>query len=305
MSERRFSAYAWGVLAFNIAVILWGAVVRATGSGAGCGSHWPRCDGALVPGLEDSATAIEFTHRLTSGLAALAVVWLFLAARRTFADRQAPARRAAAWALGFMAVEVAIGAALVLFGWTGDDTSTGRVVAIAVHLANTLLLLGALTLTAWWASGGRTVPPDYDRRAGRLLVAGLGALVVVAGIGAITALGDTLFPEATVADDFRRSSHYLVRLRVVHPVLAVLAGGYLVVLARLWRDRSPRWATAVAALVGVQIVAGVVNLALAAPLWLQIVHLLLADLLWIAAVLFGSEVLVAQADRRAEVEARA
>ena len=292
----RYAKFAWGVLAFNLAVILWGAVVRATGSGAGCGSNWPDCDGAIVPVLEDGATAIEFTHRLTSGLAFLAVIALFVGARRRY-DRDHRVRRAAKVALGFMIVEVLIGAALVLFGWVDDDTSTARVVAIAVYLAIFFLLIGSIAFTAWWASGRPGVRLD-DRRTALMIGTGLAALLVVGGIGAVTALGDTLFPEATLADDFRRSSHYLVQLRTIHPVLAIVASGYLLFLGQQWTMRRDRpevsmFAGAVVALVLIQVLFGFVNLALAAPLWAQLVHLLLADSLWLATVLFGATALAA------------
>ncbi len=49
MSQAWFSRYAWGVLLWNVLVALWGAYVRATGSGAGCGSHWPTCNGEILP----------------------------------------------------------------------------------------------------------------------------------------------------------------------------------------------------------------------------------------------------------------
>ncbi len=293
MTRTRFARLAWTVLALNVGVIAWGAVVRATGSGAGCGSHWPDCDGTLVPALADAETAIEFGHRLTSGLAFLAVLALFVLARRLW-DRGHLVRLAATGALAFMVVEVLIGAALVTFGWVDDDTSTARVIAIAVHLANTFLLLGWLTLTAWWASGR---PPLRlaDRRAAAGFAFGLAALVVVGAIGAVTALGDTLFPGATIADDFDRSSHYLVRLRALHPVLAIGAGAYLVVFARRWLPspdpETARLAAAIPVIVAVQIAAGFLNLFLHAPLWMQIVHLLLADALWIAVVLLAASAL--------------
>ncbi len=287
----RYAKFAWGTVALNLGVILWGAVVRATGSGAGCGSHWPDCDGSIVPALEDSTTAIEFGHRLTSGLALVAVIALVVAARKQFA-RDDRVYRASQAALGFIVIEVLIGAALVTFGWVDDDTSTARVIAIAVHLGNTFLLLGALTVTAWWAGGKPAV--RLDRRGPVLAIgAGLAALLAVAGLGAITALGDTLFPDAALADDFRGSSHYLVRLRTIHPVSAVVAGGYVLLLARSWaatRDRPnvPALAGIVSTLIVAQIALGVVNVALAAPLWMQLVHLLAADLMWIAVVLLGA-----------------
>jgi len=68
--------FAWGVLAYFIAVILWGTLVRATGSGAGCGNHWPLCNGVVIQHSASVNTMIEFTHRLTSGLSFFAVVGL-------------------------------------------------------------------------------------------------------------------------------------------------------------------------------------------------------------------------------------
>src|SRR5215467_12703113 len=75
----RVSAFAWGVLAYNVAVIAWGAFVRASGSGAGCGRHWPLCNGEVVPRPTSVATVIEATHRATSGLALVGVVGLLVA----------------------------------------------------------------------------------------------------------------------------------------------------------------------------------------------------------------------------------
>src|ERR671912_761132 len=72
----RLARFAWGVLSYNVAVIAWGAYVRATGSGAGCGEHWPLCNGTVIPRAPEIATIVEFSHRLTSGLALLAVVGL-------------------------------------------------------------------------------------------------------------------------------------------------------------------------------------------------------------------------------------
>ncbi|MFN8454080.1 MAG: COX15/CtaA family protein [Anaerolineae bacterium] len=72
----RFAKYVWTVLAYNLAVILWGAFVRASGSGAGCGSHWPLCNGEVIPRTPQMETLVEFTHRLTSGLALLLVIGL-------------------------------------------------------------------------------------------------------------------------------------------------------------------------------------------------------------------------------------
>ncbi len=306
-ARRRFARYAWGVLAFNLGVILWGAVVRATGSGAGCGSNWPSCDGAAVPALEDSETLIEFVHRATSGLAVVAVLALAVWAFRLFPPGDL-LRRAAAVAGAVIVVEALIGAALVLFGWVEDDASLGRVIAIAVHQANTLVLIGVLTLTAWWSSGGALPVRPLPRLPARLFGWAFAGLVVVGALGAITALGDTLFPAESLADGLRAETsaqaRWLIRLRVIHPVLAVALGGYLIWLVRRLGDvdrNVTAFGLAVVVLVGTQLLAGFVNVALLAPLWMQLVHLLLADLLMVAVVLLGASAAATRAAAPAEI----
>ena len=81
----KLARFAWFVLAWNVVVILWGAYVRATGSGAGCGAHWPLCNGEVVPRAPTAAMLIEFSHRLSSGLALVAVIVLAVWIWRTVA----------------------------------------------------------------------------------------------------------------------------------------------------------------------------------------------------------------------------
>jgi cytochrome c oxidase assembly protein subunit 15 len=295
--NKRFPAFAWGVLIYNLAVILWGALVRATGSGAGCGGHWPLCNGQALPVIAQAATRIEFTHRMMSGVALIAVVALFIQAWRGFAKGH-PARRWATWSLVLILTEALLGAALVLFGYVSKDQSSGRVVSLSLHLINTFALLAALALTARWAGvvDGVSVS-DAPRRVAnyslRIWLA-LGAVVLVAVAGAITALGDTLYPAARVADDFSGGANFLVRLRIIHPALAVVAAAYLVVLVMPWlravqSARLWKLSVAVLSLVGLQVLAGTATLLLRAPLAMQLLHLLVADSLWITLVLFASE----------------
>ncbi|MFC1466591.1 MAG: COX15/CtaA family protein [Candidatus Brachytrichaceae bacterium NZ_4S206] len=300
--------YAWGVLAFNVLVILWGAVVRATGSGAGCGDHWPLCDGHVIPPAPALATFIELFHRLTSGLALILVAVMWIAARRVFAPGHR-ARRFASISLILIVVESLIGAFIVLQSLTGMDDSALRAVVIAVHQANTLFLLGAITLTAWFADriedgvDTHVTPP----RALRLLLAlGVAGLIVLGATGAITALGDTLFRpdtfEAGWQAKFSPTAHFLIRLRVVHPAIAMLMGLY--VIATAWRayqyasdTLSRRLATTLTGLFFIQCAVGVLNVILLAPVWMQIVHLLLADAVWIAFVLLAASILAPQPNR--------
>jgi len=284
--------WAWAVLAYNLLVILWGAWVRVSGSGAGCGAHWPLCDGEVIPRAPSAEKLIEFTHRATSGLALVAVVALAVA---VFRARPAgdSARRAAAWTVVFMLLEAAVGAGLVLFELVADNASMARALFMAVHLANTFLLLAALARTCE-RLGPLPVAPPLPRPTRRLGRVALGLLVVAGASGAVAALGDTLFPARTLGEalaaDLSPTSHLLIRLRLGHPLLATAAAAATLLLAvgvlrAAPGERRGAWARGAAALVLLQVVVGLVNVALLAPAALQLLHLLLADLVWIAVVL--------------------
>jgi heme A synthase len=297
----RFARLAWGVLAYNVAVILWGAWVRITGSGAGCGSHWPTCNGEVIPRAEETKTLIEFAHRATSGLSLLFTVGLVGLAFR-WLDKGHPARRAALGSLGFMVSEALLGAGLVIFGLVEKNDSGARAVVISLHLVNTLALLAFGALAAFWGESPPGAAPEGERpkRPGLAwLWCTVAAFVLACMAGAVTALGDTIFPVdpddarsllTRLGDDLSGASHFLVQLRVMHPVIAVGCSLLLWFVPGRWRegeggDTAARLAWAVGVLALVQVAAGLVNIGLAAPGWMQIVHLLLADVLWIALVL--------------------
>lgn len=285
-SDRFFARFCLLTLVFVILVILWGALVRATGSGAGCGQHWPLCNGEMLPGLARHQTLIEFVHRATSGFSLLMVIGLGLLARRRFAKGH-PARLFALLSVIGILVEAAIGAALVLLRLVEHDQSLDRAVSIALHLANTCFLVGALTLLVHASSSsfsGAAFPgPGLRRRQGLWV---LGGFVVLAAAGAWTALGDTLFAASSLSEgwvrDWARDAHFLERLRIVHPILAVIwAGGsiaWLQSVGGLWPGRA-------LGLILANLAIGALNVVLAAPLFLQILHLAVANLLWIALVM--------------------
>ena len=295
----RLHRFAWVVLVFNLAVIAWGAFVRATGSGAGCGAHWPLCNGEVVPRAPAVATTIEFTHRATSGVALLLVVVLAL---WIFRDRPKghPARAAAAGSLVFILGEAALGAGLVLFRLVAENESVARAFFMAAHLANTFVLLAFLALAAHWSGDAPPLRRETVAREGWLFALGAVALVGVGKTGAIAALGDTLYPAQSIlgglAQDLSPTAHFLVRLRIAHPIVAV-AGALVVVflsgrvLQAAGDPPTRRGAWVVPGLALAQIAAGVANVALLAPVWMQLVHLLLADALWIAYVLLAARAL--------------
>ncbi len=299
MKLDRFARYAWGVLAYNLIVILWGAYVRATGAGAGCGSHWPLCNGEVIPRSPRIETLVEFTHRASSGLALLMVVGLLAWAFRAY-PKGHRVRLGAGLSMFFMVTEALVGAGLVLFELVAENASMARAFSMAIHLMNTFLLLAALTMTAWWASGGRALRWRGREGTGWALGVGLLGVLVLGVSGAVTALGDTLFPARSLVEgvqqDFSPTAHFLIRLRLLHPVIAVSVGIYVVVMAGLVAlgrsERVTRWlARALTGLFLVQLGAGLLNLILLAPVWMQLVHLLLADLVWIALVLLTASAL--------------
>ncbi len=293
----RFARYAWLTLACNVAVILWGTIVRATGSGAGCGRHWPLCNGEVLPRSPRIETLIEFSHRATSGVAILLVAGLVVLAFRG-RPRGHAARKAAVFSLIFMLGEAAVGAALVLFELVADNKSVARAMFMATHLVNTFLLLAALTLTARFASGG--LPFRLRGLLGGSFVLAACGLLVSGVSGAVAALGDTLFPASSLAhaleQDLSPTAHLLIRLRVFHPAIAVACAVIVLVISLklLQTGRAPetaRFASWASGLVILQILAGAMNVLLLAPIWLQVVHLLLADLVWISWVLLGASAL--------------
>ncbi|MCI0519969.1 MAG: COX15/CtaA family protein [Chloroflexi bacterium] len=294
MRVTRFAAYTWGTVILNLLVILWGGYVRATGSGAGCGSHWPLCNGEVAPRAPAVETVIELTHRVTSGLAFLVLIGLLVWALKIYPPGHR-ARRGAALAMVFMVSEALIGAGLVLFEWVAMDASLGRAIAIVVHLVNTFLLLACLILTAYWAKESDRAARGWNGKKALLIGISVAGSLVLGASGALTALGDTLFPAESLAaglqQDFSSAAHFLVRLRLLHPLIALIVGGGLIFAARKALANSRllgvrRAAYTLIGLVLAQWAAGVVNLLLLAPVWMQIVHLLLADLVWCALVFF-------------------
>lgn len=308
MKNHRLARFGAIVLAYNVLVILWGAYVRATGSGAGCGNHWPLCNGEVIPRAPRVETMIEFTHRASSGIAFLAVLALLVLVLRRSPPGD-PTRLGAWLSMLFMVTEALLGAGLVLFQLVADNVSTARALAMAVHLVNTFLLLGALTLTTYWAAGGSRVQLRGHRVLAGGLAIGLLLTMILGASGAITALGDTLFPVTSVAEglslDVSPTAHVLIRLRLLHPALAIATGIYLILLAGAARMRARGLGVQIVGrlvptLVVIQILAGGLNVLLLAPVWMQLVHLLLADLIWISLVLLAALTL-----RPAEIPAAA
>jgi len=314
-----------------VGVIAGGSLVRATGSGDGCGDTWPRCQGSLFPLGGGTETTIEFAHRAATATLAVVLIWFaFRAWRDTPRGRpprwyRRPAHALVAWraptegrnlrrALGWVGVfflgEVIIGAVLVLARWVDQDASIGRVVLVPLHLVNTFLLLGAIALVVHVCHGGTWPRINRDRASNRIGLAIIGIMLVVGASGGLNALADTLFPPNTLLEGIRQelgpAAPLLVRLRALHPVIAI--GGGLTVVVAL---RSPAFdagglvrplANAAAAIVAVEAAIGLVNVALLTPVEIQLVHLVVADVLWILCALAVIRVVAVTTDASRRME---
>ncbi|MEN8041118.1 MAG: COX15/CtaA family protein [Actinomycetota bacterium] len=293
-ARRVFPYVAWGTLVFNVFVILWGTVVRATGSGDGCGESWPKCGQQFIPPNPTVETMIEFSHRVSSFLAGVGVAAMFFLALWAWPKRHL-VRKAATVSGIFIVVEALLGAALVLFGWVDADVSVARMIVVPLHLANTFMLLGAIAVTAWWGSGFRQPDTEGKSRSIRWLWVGFAIMMVLGGTGALNALADTIFPANSVAegiaDEFGSTAPMLLRLRIIHPILAIGGGlllGWLTAdIARKASRTSKRFAAAVSIIVLSQFFIGIANIFFLTPLAIQVLHLMVADLLWLAFVFFS------------------
>ncbi len=292
-AHRRLAQFAWGTLGYNVAVIVWGAYVRATGAGAGCGNHWPLCNGEVIPRAARLETLIEFSHRASSGVAAVLVVGLCVACWRALPKKH-PARLASLIAALLMVSEALIGAALVKFELVAQNKSIARAISLPIHSTNTMLLLAAIAITALW------LPLDprvvrWTKNGAWLALVALLMLLVTTAAGVIAALGDTLFPNASMAADFSAGSHFLLRLRILHPAMAILSTVVIALFisrASGNNERARRFAGLVGVAVVSQLFLGVLNISLQAPVWLQMLHLAVADTVWIGTVLVAAETIL-------------
>lgn len=314
----RIARFAWFTVFYNVLVIVWGALVRASGSGAGCGNRWPLCNGQIVPVSPGFHTVIEFTHRMMVGGSTLLVLALLVWTFRATVKGQAARALAVASTL-LLLNEAFLGALLVKLNYVTANQSTGRIVLLSIHLGNTLLLMAALTLTARFLSTGQRWAnlPLSRRLIG--MIEGLVTTILVGITGSIAALGDTLFPaaslHASIAQDFAAGSPWLLRLRLVHPILALVAALFALWLAALARGKRSshtgsnasdsdkfnqtairaqqasraRLANLLLILLGFQFALGIADVLLLAPAWMQLLHLLGADLFWIALVQLAAE----------------
>ena len=298
----KFAKFAWLVLAWNIVVILWGVFLRASKSGDGCGQHWLTCEGEVIPSAPALKTVIEFSHRITSSLDGLLLiallVWAFVIWKRRRSDSTKKVLKMAAGSFVFVVIEGLLGAGLVLTGNTAETLTPERPFWMAGHLVNTLILLTFLTLTARYASGGKPLNFYVERKYLAAIVIGFAAILLVGITGSIAALSHMIFPSGTIAEgiekDFSPTSNILLRLRLLHPITAILTSVFLIFLTGWLTKESGkerlvvRWSNVLSIMVLVQIAFGSLTLLTLAPIAMQLGHLLFVDVIWISYVMFAA-----------------
>jgi len=307
-----FAKYAWFVLAYNLVVILWGVFLRASKSGDGCGQNWLTCHGEVIPSAPELKTVIEFTHRLTSALDGVfiivLVVWAFRVWRSGKSQRNRSVLKLAIASFVLVLIEGAIGGGLVLTGNTAETLTPARPFWMSAHLINTLILLAALTLTAWRSSGGNDITFKASPKYLAAIILGVIFIILIGISGSIAALSSMIFPSGTfsegIAQDFSPTSHILLRLRLFHPIIAVVSSVYLILLAGWLKGKMPEsssvllWSNVLSVLVLVQIAFGAMTLLTLAPIVMQLGHLLLADAVWISFILMTANFLAEKEEIR-------
>lgn len=298
----KFAKYAWFVLAYNILVILWGVFLRASKSGDGCGQHWLTCHGEVVPSAPELKTVIEFSHRIMSALDGLIVLILVIWAVQIWRKdkTQSAVMKMAIGSFVFVLVEGLIGAGLVLTGNTAGSYSESRPLWAMGHLISTFILLIFMSLTAWYASGGKVFSLKQSGKNLLLLAVGVFGILLVGMSGSLAALSNMLFPSQSLAEgiakDFSDASHFLLRLRISHPILSIATSVYLFFLS-MWITKksedvwTKKFAGYLALLILIQVVFGGLTLVMLAPIVMQVGHLVLADLIWICFILMWASFL--------------
>ena len=275
-------------LVTSILSILAGAIVRATGSGDGCGASWPTCNGKVLPSLNTTSEIIEFSHRSISGILLIITLLLFIKSK----DQGTPSlhKRIINYLTFFVLLEALIGAVIVIYEWVGLNSSLPRIIAVPLHLVNTFALLAFYTLIFFLL---RESENDLENFFDQRLKIAFILFFLTGATGSITALADVLFPSASfiegLSDDFDSTSEILTRLRIVHPIVSTVLSIFLFSESNRFKNIFGINASAIKILVITGVVLGTLNVVSNIILPLSILHLLLADLLWITYIYKSGE----------------
>lgn len=276
LSKTQLSQYLTLTLITSLLVIFWGAFLRFTYAGDGCGTDWPLCHNQLVPTQSSKEAWMEWFHRLTSSLFGLMVVFLCI-----FSFHSLPKKHRARWGcvliLFFTITEALIGAALVMTGLTGLNSSLLRPLVLSAHLVNSLFLVGSIVLTF------RFIREDVIpiRKIFRWSL----FYILIALTGSIASLSNTLFPSSSLIQgllmDINMNSPLLLKLRILHPVIAfVIGGGLIIYLTDFFKKfRIKNYLLLIFTALGMM--SGILTLFTLSPIFMKMLHLILAYSVWI------------------------
>jgi heme A synthase len=275
-------------LVVSIFSIIAGAIVRATGSGDGCGSSWPTCNGEIIPKLNTSSELIEFSHRSISGILLIITLIIFV---KSFSTKVPNLQKRIIWFLTFFVLlEALIGAVIVVYEWVGLNSSSPRIIAVPIHLVNTFGLLGTYTLLFQLTKNSKTSLINFFDRGFKI---GLFLFLLSGATGSIAALADTIFPSESfitgLAEDFDSKSQILTRLRILHPLFASVLSAFLYSEANRLQSEYKLITKNIKLLILLGVLLGVLNVVLNIILPLSILHLLIADFLWIVYIYKSAE----------------
>ena len=281
-SHNIFPHFVCAVLCFCLLIILWGAWVRISHSGDGCGQSWPSCQGQYFIDTEKPGkTWIEWIHRATSGLFGMTVILLVILSFLKFPPHH-PVRKSTLYVLFFTISEALIGAGLVLAGLTGSNVSPARVLIMNLHLLNSLLLTSCLFI-CWRLSLKKSFV--FPHLAPFVFIP---IFFLIAFFGSLSSLASSLFPSSSLWEgltlDFASESPWLIRLRLLHPLLALIFGGGFLLYFFTAPFSSPRW-KAFALCLSLALLSGLMNLLLLSPVILKLTHLLLVYFLTMSFIL--------------------
>ena len=300
-SHAMFGRYSLVLLIATVFVIIFGAFVRASLSGDGCGTGWPICDGGVLPVGAELKTYIELTHRATSGLLLIGVFAMAIWSIRLF-EKGHPARKAAIGAFAFTLFSALIGAILVKFKYVTHDASLGRAITMPLHLVNTFALMASLALMVHLARGGQRASFKGQGGLGSAFLWTIGSFFMLGMTGAVSAMGKTAFQTKLAgANTFLEriqmhvgdQAHPVLKGGLLHPLMAMAAGLILIFTCRLASERRAgdpwveHWSSLTIWLYVGQMLFGIVNLVASAPVWMQLTHLGLALANWIALVMLA------------------
>ncbi len=291
-SIKIFHKLCWFLVVYTVLVIIWGAWVRISHSGDGCGNHWPLCEGAYIPDATDKKTWIEYFHRLSSGLYGLLVIAMTMISFRIF-PRSSAARQVAVVTFFLMIIEALLGAALVLKGLVGENATFFRLSVMTLHQMNSLLLTGSTVILSLVTAPVNN-PTHLQISWNQIFKSGWNWIVfmIIPATGAWAALANTLFPSASLQEgfekDFSPETPWILRLRVVHPFIAVALSSYLIIKfykkSEFTKGELSKASFFVVLTLSVALIFGILTLLFLSPVWMKLVHLTIAQLVWISLV---------------------